>query len=1206
MINRPYRLQKILNGNLPNVIAIILFFLGLRPSHLVAQNQSSAAAATALNPAKTLTQYNHDIWTRDEGLPSNSILTLHQAADGYIWFGTFDGLVRFGGIDFTVFSKAFTEGVKNNGMWCIAETSGNGHSVLWIGTNGGGLLRYTNGVFTTFGAKEGLPSDVVLSLCAGKDGALWIGTRKGLCIMKNGVITAIAKDQGLPAAPINSLLMDKSSTLWIGSAQGLFTMREEKFSSAFQGIAGADSLIKTPIKALYEDSRGTLWIGTLGKGLFAAREGAKSQGLERLTTESGLADNRVQALCEDAAGTLWIGSMGGLTRKRANTAAIDSKFDNYTKKDGLTDNQVWALMTDREGSLWVGTYRGGLNRLKNGKFLTYTTQEGLVDDYTYCVHETSRGDLWVATAEGASKRSNGTFTNFTKTNGLPDNMVRSIASSADAGTVWLGTYQGLCRWQQGKFMTFTTAQGLPENRVRALFRADDGILWIGTNGGFARLEGETLTTVVDEKAVLRGTSIIGIASGKGSSMLLSTEGKGWCRFKNGALVEHYTTKEGLASDVVMCSYEDAEGVVWIATNAGFHRLKNGVLTALTLKDGLQSESVYNILEDERGELWLGGNDGIQLVAKSDLNTVAEAKAQRQAPKPFQARLFGRWDGMKSSQVSAPSLSCKTRDGMFWTPTLRGIVGVNPANVQYNTLVPPVKIERFTTERDTANVLAAAVSFSAGTQRFNIEYTALSYLAPTRVAFRVKLEGVDADWVEMGARREVSYMNLSPGSYTFSVRASNNDGVWNDVGTSLTFELKPFFYQTWWFRAFVVIAVITGAFGGYRWRETQVAKREAELLSMVNERTEGITQEKERTEHALAEAQQMRRLAEETQANVEAKRLYLAENVQYILQALDEVASGNLAINLETLSENRANDDIDDLFEGINRTITMMREIVGGVVQAASSVATSGQHITSSATALAAFTQEQSQNAGSVAVMMRSSVDEIAEHARVVQSSLMLAHEEREVAKEGDAIVNLTVKKIHDIARLVDASSRNVAQLAALSDRISEITNVIQSIANQTNLLALNAAIEAARAGEQGRGFAVVADEVRKLAESTAQATKQISATVKMIQGEIALAVASLGEGATQMDEGVRLAEQTRSTLQLVVSSANDNVGQMKTISKMSAVQAENSAESLKSIESMHLATERAATGVGEIARAAEDLHNLTEAMQKQVARFVLE
>ncbi|MCU0425604.1 MAG: methyl-accepting chemotaxis protein [Candidatus Kapabacteria bacterium] len=1190
---------------------VVMLFCGQGVSE--AQEKIQRTSQT-LNPTKAMTQYHHDVWSRDEGLPSNSILTLHQASDGYIWFGTFDGLVRFNGINFTVFSKAVTDGINNNGMWSIVETQEKGQSVLWIGTNGGGLLRYANGVFTTFGVKEGLPADVVLSLRVASDGTLWIGTRKGLARMQNGVITAFGKEQGVPAAPVNALVEDQSKTLWIASAQGLFQFAGGKAQSAFQGISGSDSLLKTPVKALFEDSRGTLWIGTLGKGLFAAKDGRNAQSLERITTANGLADNRIQALTEDAAGTLWIGTTGGLSRLRVGENVIAKTLDNYTKKEGLTDNQVWSLMADREGSLWVGTYRGGLHRFKNGKFLTYTTQEGLVDDYTYAVHETSRGELWIATAEGASRFAKGTFTNFTKANGLPDNMVRSITSSADGETVWLGTYQGLCRLQGEKITVFSTNEGLPENRVRTLFLDGEGTLWIGTNAGFARLRGGALETITDANGVLKGTSIIGIVPAKDGSLLISTEGKGWCRFQNGSIVEHLTTKQGLASDVVMCSFQDADGTVWIATNAGFYRWKNKVLSALTLKDGLQSESVYTMLEDKQGMFWLGGNDGIQLVVKQDLNTIADAKAANQAVKPFSARLFGKWDGMKNSQVSAPSLACATRSGMFWIPTLKGIVGIDPSNVQYNPLPPPVKIERCITERDTA-LSSVNTAFAAGTTRFAIEYTGLSYLAPTRVQFRVKLDGVDEDWQDVGTRREALYMNLAPGSYTFRVRAANNDGVWNDEGAEFTFALQPYFYQTWWFRGLLLIGVIACGFAAYRYRENLAARREGELLALVNERTQTITEEKEKTEFALAEAQNLRQAAERLQQHAEAKRLYLSESVQYILQALDEVAQGNLAMQLEIAEaantsidagNSDVNGDIHDLSEGINQTISVMREIVAGVMEASASVADSGENISRSAQVLASFAQEQTRNAGTVTTLMQSAAEEIAQNASSVQASLLIAYDERKIAQEGERNVNHTVEKIHEIARLVERSSGNVAELAALSDHISEITETIQGIADQTNLLALNAAIEAARAGEQGRGFAVVADEVRKLAENTAKATKQISVTMRTIQQEIASAVTSLAEGKKQMEEGVRLAEQTRGTLQRVVQSADENAKEMMRISQMSLSQSERSAQSLESIESMRSATERAASGINEIATAAENLRLLTEAMQKQVARFSLE
>jgi methyl-accepting chemotaxis protein/ligand-binding sensor domain-containing protein len=1166
----------------------------------------------ALNPAQRLTQYNRDTWSRDEGLPSNSVLSLLQTSDGYVWFGTFDGLVRFSGVQFSVFSRANTSGIKNNGMWSIVEAKNpsDGAQILWIATNGGGLLRYSHGKFTSFGTESGLPSDVVLTLLRNSStGALWIGTRKGLALrtqLSSGrdTILALPKDAGLPAAPVQSLLLDDAQRLWVGTAQGLFVQTsppndpKHRFTPAFQDSPFADSLRTTTIKALRQDRLGTLWIGTLGKGVFAGQNGT----LTNYTTAQGLPDNRVQTIMSDSAGTLWLGTMGGLVRKVAsNQGSTIPIFEVLSKKEGLTDNQVWSLTADREGSLWIGTYRGGLNRLKNGKFQTYTTQEGLVDDYAYSVQEASDGTLWISTAEGLSGLKNGAFTNFTKENGLPDNMVRMTASSPD-GALWIATYQGLCRFAGGKFTTFTTKEGLPENRVRSVFAAADGTVWVGTNAGFARVVDGKCETIMDDKGILKGTSVISIRGAKDGSLTICTEGKGWCRFKDGQVIEHWTAKKGLLSDVVMFSYQDSDGAVWIASNAGFQRLKGGVLTAFTLADGLQSESVYNISEDTKGNFWLGGNDGIQLVSKQALNTLAEAKIQKQPLTSLETKLFGRWDGMKSGQVSAPSMPCTARNGVLWIPTLRGIVGIDPANVRYNALPPPVKIERMTSERDTANILQP-VRFRAGTQRFIIEYTALSYLAPSRVRFRVKLEGVDSDWENVGARREASYMNLPPGTYTFHVRATNNDGVWNDEGASLTFEILPYFYQTWWFRTASVLALLLLAAWVVRYRLRQSGVREAELVALVKERTESVVAEKEKAEIALRDAQFTKALAEMAQTKVEKRSRLLAESVEHILRSMETIARGNLLAHVHLSEEYAENADIMRLAQGINETVATMRSIVSGVVETADSVSSSTKDISATLRDLTHLVEQQSGTADTASHDIRVIATSIGENAAQMLVSVQTAHNERHAAREGAEIVERTRAKIHEIARLVEVSSASVSNLAALSDTISEIAETIQSIADQTNLLALNAAIEAARAGDQGRGFAVVADEVRKLAENTATATKQISATTRTIQSEIQHAVTALAKGASEMQSGMQLADRTGTVLRGIVESAEATTSNLERIAANSKQQTRISTEAVESIEQMHLSTQEAALGVEEIARSAEELRNRTLAMQQQVARF---
>jgi len=293
----------------------------------------------------------------------------------------------------------------------------------------------------------------------------------------------------------------------------------------------------------------------------------------------------------------------------------------------------------------------------------------------------------------------------------------------------------------------------------------------------------------------------------------------------------FTTEDGLSSNMVFSIHEDADGVLWIGTSGGgLNRFKDGKFVGYTTKQGLFDNLVFQILEDDRENLWMSCNRGVFRVSKKELNDYADGATQK-----INSVVFGTADGMKSRECNGgfQPAGFRTKDGRLWFPTIKGPVRIDAH--KSNTVIPPVKIERLFVDK---NPVSAREQIEVPPGRGDIEfhYTALSFLNPERMMFRYKLEGYDEDWIDAGTRREAYYTQVPPGSYRFRVVASNNDGVWNEVGTAVGITLTPHFYQTWWFFALCLMALACLVTTAYLMRVTSMKEREMELERQVAERT----------------------------------------------------------------------------------------------------------------------------------------------------------------------------------------------------------------------------------------------------------------------------------------------------------------------------------------------------------------------------------
>lgn len=853
----------------------------------------AAAHSWALDPHKRIDHFIIDLWgTDNSNIPQNSVLCLTQARDGFLWLGTYEGLCRFDGLNFTVFDKSNTPEIQNNGMLVMAEAA---DGRLWIGTPNGLLCRH-NGRFRNYTADDGLAGDFVLSLACDARGVLWVGTTMGLSRWRQGAFTTVQAPAGMELSYVSALCAHPDGTLWLGTSSGLFAYRDGRFIP--RPLPGGKN--DNTIWSLCAARDGTLWIGTAGDRLFALRRGR----LRSYASEDGISGDRFRVIYQDGKGTLWVGTdNGGLNRLEGET------FTAIGQRHGLSNDSVRALAEDHEGSLWIGTFGGGLNRLKDDRYIFYNTRNGLPVDMTRSVFQDSRGDIWIGTIGGGLARlSAGRFTVFGAREGLASLRVWSIAETGD-GAIWFGTYGGgLHRMQQGKITVYSTHNGLANDIVRAILAARDGTVWVGTNGGgIDVLHADGRIVNYSHRNGLHDDFIYALAQDRDGSIWAGSYNGDLYRFREGRIAV-FRHQPGGSGNAIWTIHPDADGALWMGTNSGgLVRLKDGVFRTIDSRDGLYNDVAFQILEDDHGHFWMNCNRGVFRAIKQELNDFADGRIRR-----IHSLSFGVSEGVRGVESTGPAQPAgwKARDGKLWFPTIKGVAVVDPDYRKRNERVPPVVIERMDVNGEAVD-LAAPPVIHPGRKKLDFYYTALSYLIPEKNRFKTMLRGFDRDWSAESSQRQVSYTNLPPGRYTFRVIACNNDGRWNTEGAQLRFELRPFFFQTVWFWAMVGLVLLLLAVMAYRWRFRSLQRREKQLQFLVRERTVELSRVNDELLKANRMQSELQRIAVHDLKNPLQAIMGTADLIKR--QGRESPASGMLAEKV-TLAAKRMLKLINDMLE----------------------------------------------------------------------------------------------------------------------------------------------------------------------------------------------------------------------------------------------------------------------------------------------------
>ncbi|PWT90447.1 MAG: hypothetical protein C5B54_07150 [Acidobacteria bacterium] len=783
----------------------------------------SASFCFALDPNRAITQYVHDVWQVDNGLPQNSIAAVIQTSDGYLWIGTQGGLVRFDGVQFTVFDRGNTPGLALDDISTLCED----HSgTLWIGTYGSGVSLYRNGHFTTLSSKDGLIDDNIYAMHVDHEGAMWFGGQdNGLSRYANGKFQNFTKRDGLSDNQIRALYEDQKGNLWIGTKQGGINVFANHH---FKAITIQQGLSTNHIRAFAEDRNGGIWIGTGGEGLDFYHDDA----IQHFSVEKGGDGDYVRSLWEDRAGNLWVGSSGGLYRLSKGSIA------SYKIANGLSDNDVRCFFEDREGNLWIGTFAGGLNRFKNGKVIPFGLPEGLPDEQVRTILGDHEGNIWIGTSAGCVRLSkDGTLKTFTKKDGLAHDHIDSLFEDRD-GTIWIGTDEGISHLVNGKFSNFTTNQ----NTINCITQDHDGGMWFGTDGGISRLEGDHFKLYTTSDGLV-SNHIKFLHEDTHHNMWIGTFSAGLQMWKDGKFTS-FSTAQGTSLKTILTYYEDGQGRLWFGTDGlGLLFFDQEKLFLINRQSGLPENVIEEILEDDKGSFWISSNKGIFTVKKQDLIDLVNNKISR-----IQALVFGTSDGMRSRECNGGTQPAgwKQQDGKMWFATIRGAVMIDPDRITKNPIPPSIVLEDVLLNDKPVSNLA---TLKPGAEKLEIHYTALSLSDPTKVRFKYKLEGYDQDWQDAGTRRIAFYTHIPPGQYKFQVIACNEDGLWNDAGASLNIGIQPYFYQSPWFIAACALCGIVLSVGLHQLRTRQLIRKERELSELVQKRTQDLNRAKQELETA---------------------------------------------------------------------------------------------------------------------------------------------------------------------------------------------------------------------------------------------------------------------------------------------------------------------------------------------------------------------
>jgi signal transduction histidine kinase/ligand-binding sensor domain-containing protein len=809
----------------------------------------------ALSPDLALTQFVHEQWQSDKGLPDNTIRDIAQTLDGYLWLASETGLIRFDGMVFKLFDRDNTSALPDNFIQKVAVTT---NGTLWIGTRSGGLLRYENDRFSQVLLSGDNPLKIT-ALYAAADGVLWVGTRNNriYSIQRDGI-----KQFQLGAAQNNYALTffrDSHKSVWVGLASGAVAcVNDGKIQTHNESPL---PFIKS-VHGFTEDPHGSIWIGTDADGLYQFDTGKFVQRI----FQSENPRQSIESLAVDREGSVWIGTQSyGLVRYERG------KFTNLFPQGVDAFRHVLCIFEDLGGNLWFGTYSRGLHRLRQGAFTSFGRSEGFLSDSIWSIYQDRKDALWFSTAnEGLAVIQNGTLRTCVCTNA--PGIRASALHEFPSGEMCIGTSRyGALRAVDPRSENWQSIAGF-EGEVFSICQDTKGRLWVATaETGLHCLDG-TNHLILTTRDGLPENSIRAVIDDRAGGVWLGLQHTGVSHYSGGKFT-NYQIDSGLSDTAVRALLLDGSGLLWAGTReGGLNCLWSDRFRVINKESGLFHNSINNVLEDNERNIWIGTPNGIGRLHRQQIDAFLSG-----ASGTIRCRMFNESDGVRNPECTGryfPS-AIKTRDGDLWFGTTRGIARISPSAYFPGQQGPSTVVEEVLAD-DQVIGSTGTPQLPPGTARLQFAYSAPSFLNASSLRFEHKLEGFDKNWLSAGTRREAVYTRLGPGSYTFHVRARTDDSDWTAVPAIFAFSIRTPFYRTLPFYLSSGIALLLLTRGAYLFRMRQSRQREQTLERSVESKTRQLLEEiitRRKAEDALRELPQRIMHAQERERRRVARELH---------------------------------------------------------------------------------------------------------------------------------------------------------------------------------------------------------------------------------------------------------------------------------------------------------------------------------------------